>query len=71
VPLSCDRLCNLPGLILTKVISLNSDTASEDGQLGDADGEASDKSKHRTEEISSSSNRYNTHTKKCKLSKTD
>ena len=36
----------------------NSDTASEDGQLSDAD-EASDKSKHSTEEISSGSSRYN------------
>ena len=35
----------------------NSETASEDGQLSDAD-EASDKSKHSTEEISSGSSRY-------------
>ena len=49
----------------------NSDTASEDGELSDADGEASDKSKHSTEELSSGSSGYNTPTKKRKLSKTD
>jgi len=49
----------------------NCDTASEDGQLHDADDEASDKSKHSTEEISSGLSHYNTPTKTHKLSKTD